>query len=117
MAVTFVARNSDVRLNTYRERISEDNIEDILCDCGYDFVLDCTDNFPAKFLINDAYVRLNKSFSHAGVTGFSGQSMTVVPQRGSCYRCIFEDVPDEGTVPTCCKVGVLGAVVGVVGSL
>ena len=117
MAATLAALNSDVQLNTYRERISEDNIEDILCDRSYDFVLDCTDNFPAKFLINDACVRLNKSFSHAGVTGFSGQIMTVVPQRGSCYRCIFEDVPDEGTVPTCCKVGVLGAVVGVVGSL
>ena len=117
MARTLAALNPAVRVNVYRERISEDNAEDILCDRSYDFVLDCTDNFPAKFLINDACVRLHKPFSHAEITGFSGQIMTVVPQEGPCYRCIFEDVPKDGTVPTSREIGVLGAAVGVMGSL
>jgi len=117
MAMALAALNPAVCVNVYRERLSEDNAEDILCDRSYDFVLDCTDNFPAKFLINDACVRLHKPFSHAGITGFGGQIMTVVPQEGPCYRCIFEDVPEDGTVPTSCEIGVLGAAAGVMGSL
>ena len=117
MTRALAALNPAVRINAYCEQISEDNIEDIFCDRSYDFVLDCTDNFPTKFLINDACVRLHKPFSHAGITGFSGQIMTVVPQKGPCYRCIFENVPEEGTVPTSREVGVLGAAVGVMGSL
>ena len=117
MARALAALNPAVRVNIYRERFSEDNAEDILCDRSYDFVLDCTDNFPAKFLINDACVRLHKPFSHAGITGFSGQIMTVLPGESPCYRCIFEDVPEEGTVPTSREIGVLGAAVGVMGSL
>ena len=117
MARALAALNPEVRVNVYRERLSEDNAEDILCDRSYDFVLDCTDNFPAKFLINDACVRLHKPFSHAGITGFSGQIMTVLPRESPCYRCIFEDVPKEGTVPTSREIGVLGAAVGVMGSL
>ena len=117
MAMALAALNPAVRVTVYRERLSEDNAEDILCDRSYDFVLDCTDNFPAKFLINDACVRLHKPFSHAGITGFSGQIMTVLPGESPCYRCIFEDVPEEGTVPTSREIGVLGAAVGVMGSL
>ena len=117
MAMALAALNPAVRVTVYRERLSEDNAEEILCDRSYDFVLDCTDNFPAKFLINDACVRLHKPFSHAGITGFSGQIMTVLPGESPCYRCIFEDVPEEGTVPTSREIGVLGAAVGVMGSL
>ena len=117
MAMALAALNPAVRVNVYRERLSEYNVESILCDRSYDFVLDCTDNFPAKFLINDACVRLHKPFSHAGITGFSGQIMTVLPGESPCYRCIFEDVPEEGTVPTSREIGVLGAAVGVMGSL
>ena len=117
MAATLAALNPDVRILTYHERIGADNIAGILGDQDYDFVLDCTDNFPTKFLINDACVRLQKPFSHAGVVGFGGQIMTIVPGKGPCYRCIFEDAPKEGTVPTSREVGVLGAAVGIIGAL
>ena len=117
LARALAALNPAVRVNVYRERFSEDNAEDILCDRSYDFVLDCTDNFPTKFLINDACVRLQKPFVHAGVVGFDGQIMTIVPGKGPCYRCIFEDVPKEGTVPTSHEIGILGAVPGILGTL
>ena len=116
MAMALAALNPAVCVNVYRERLSEDNAEDILCDRSYDFVLDCTANFPAKFLINDACVRLRKPFSHAGITGFSGQIMTVLPGESPCYRCIFEDVPKEGTVPTSREIGVLGAAAAAIGA-
>ena len=117
MAATLAALNPDVRILTYHERIGADNIAGILGDQDYDFVLDCTDNFPTKFLINDACVRLQKPFVHAGVVGFGGQIMTIVPGKGPCYRCIFEDVPKEGTVPTSHEIGILGAVPGLLGTL
>lgn len=117
MAGTLAALNPAVRLHVYHERAAADNIEGIVRDRDYDFVLDCTDNFPAKFLLNDTCVRLDTPFSHAAITGFHGQIMTVVPKKGPCYRCIFEDVPEEGAVPTARDVGVLGAAVGVLGAL
>lgn len=117
MAATLAALNPSVRLNVYRERIGEENIADLIRDRDYDFILDCTDNFPTKFLINDACVRLRKPFSHAGVVGFGGQIMTVVPGRGPCYRCLFEEPPKAGEVPTSHEIGILGAVPGVMGTL
>ena len=80
-------------------------------------VTDATDNFAAKFLINDACVLAGKPYIHAGVVGFAGQVMTVIPGEGPCYRCIFRDLPAAGEIPTCKEAGVLGAVVGVIGSL
>ncbi len=107
--------NPDVSIQTYNEFISSDNIAGIIAD--YDFVLDCTDNFEAKFLINDACVIADKPFTHAGVTGFQGQLMTVIPHETSCYRCIFQAPPPEGAVPSCAEAGIIGAAAGVVGSL
>ena len=80
-------------------------------------MIDATDNFAAKFLINDACVLAGKPYIHAGVVGFAGQVMTVIPGEGPCYRCIFRDLPAAGEIPTCKEAGVLGAVVGVIGSL
>ncbi|MDR2753977.1 MAG: HesA/MoeB/ThiF family protein [Oscillospiraceae bacterium] len=81
----------------------------------YDFILDGTDNFAAKFLINDACVLAQKPFCHAGVTKFSGQLMTWVPDvDGPCYRCVFREIPPPMAT---CKQGVVGAVVGVIGCL
>jgi len=82
---------------------------------NYDFILDCTDSFEAKFLINDACVRAGKPFCHAGVLQFHGQLMTWLPGRGlPCYRCIFRDIPP----PTpAAEKGVLGAAVGAIGCL
>jgi adenylyltransferase/sulfurtransferase len=84
---------------------------------GYDFVIDGTDNFPAKFLINDACVIAGKAFSHAGILRFEGQTMTVVPGKSRCYRCLFREPPPANAVPSCAEAGVLGAIAGVMGTL
>ena len=107
--------NPDVKVNTYHTFVSADNILDIIKD--YDFIIDATDNFPAKFLINDACVIARKPFVHAGIIRFSGQLMTYVPQQGPCYRCIFRDIPPKDAVPTCRDAGIIGAMGGVIGSL
>ena len=83
----------------------------------YDFIIDGTDNFPAKFLINDACVLEKKPFSHAGIIRFKGQLMTYVPGEGPCYRCVFKNPPPKDAVPTCKQAGVIGAMGGVIGSL
>ena len=107
--------NPDVTVHTYRTYVSADNIMDLIKD--YDFIIDGTDNFPAKFLINDACVLAKKPFSHAGIIRFQGQLMTYVPGEGPCYRCIFKDPLPKDAVPTCKQAGVIGAMGGVIGSL
>jgi molybdopterin/thiamine biosynthesis adenylyltransferase len=87
------------------------------CIRDYDFVIDGTDNFPTKFLINDACVLAGKAFSHAGILRFTGQLMTYVPGQGPCYRCVFREPPPPQAVPTCRQAGVIGALAGIVGSL
>jgi molybdopterin-synthase adenylyltransferase len=108
--------NPDVNVVTYQEWVNAGNIKDIIKDQDYDFIIDGTDNFPAKFLINDACVLLQKPFSHAGIIRFQGQIMTYVPGNGPCYRCIFETPPPDA-VPTCKQAGVLGVMGGVIGTL
>lgn len=107
--------NPDVTVNTYRTFVTSENILELVKD--YDFVIDGTDNFPAKFLINDACVMAKKPFSHAGIIRFKGQLMTYVPGEGPCYRCVFRDPPPKDAVPTCRQAGVIGAMGGVIGSL
>lgn len=112
---TMEAINPDVTVKTYRTFITSENIMDIISD--YDFIIDGTDNFPAKFLINDACVMAKKPFSHAGIIRFKGQLMTYVPGQGPCYRCVFKNPPPKDAVPTCKQAGVIGAMGGVIGSL
>ena len=112
---TIKAINPDVDVVTYNEFLTSRNILQILA--GYDFILDGTDNFAAKFLINDACVIANKPFSHAGILRFNGQLMTVIPHESPCYRCVFENPPPNGDVPTCREAGVIGAMAGVIGTL
>lgn len=107
--------NPDVTVKTYRIFVSAENILDLIAD--YDFIIDGTDNFPAKFLINDACVMAKKAFSHAGIIRFKGQLMTYVPGQGPCYRCVFKNPPPKDAVPTCKQAGVIGAMGGVIGSL
>ena len=107
--------NPDVTVNTYHTFVTSGNIREIIRD--YDFIIDGTDNFPAKFLINDACVMEKKPFSHAGIIRFKGQLMTYVPGEGPCYRCVFRDPPPKDAVPTCKQAGVVGAMGGVIGSL
>lgn len=112
---TMNAINPDVTVNTYRQFVTSENIMELIAD--YDFIIDGTDNFPAKFLINDACVMAEKPFSHAGIIRFKGQLMTYVPGEGPCYRCVFKNPPPKDAVPTCKQAGVIGAMGGVIGSL
>ena len=114
-AETMEAINPDVTVKTYRTFVDSSNIMDLIKD--YDFIIDGTDNFPAKFLINDACVMAKKPFSHAGIIRFKGQLMTYVPGEGPCYRCVFKNPPPKDAVPTCKQAGVIGAMGGVIGSL
>jgi molybdopterin/thiamine biosynthesis adenylyltransferase len=114
---TMNAMNPDVEVVTYREWINATNITDIIKDRDYDFIIDGTDNFPVKFLINDACVMLGKPFSHAGIIRFQGQLMTYIPGKGPCYRCVFKEPPPPDAVPTCRQAGVIGVMGGVIGTL
>lgn len=112
---SMLAINPDIKVDTYRTFVTSENIMELLKD--YDFIIDGTDNFPAKFLINDACVMAKKPFSHAGIIRFQGQLMTYVPGEGPCYRCVFKNPPPKDAVPTCKQAGVIGAMGGVIGSL
>ena len=112
---TIERMNPDVTVHTYRTFVDSKNILELIKD--YDFIIDGTDNFPAKFLINDACVMAGKPFSHAGIIRFKGQLMTYVPGQGPCYRCVFKNPPLKDAVPTCKQAGVIGAMGGVIGSL
>lgn len=108
------AINPDVKVVTYLARVDSTNITEIIRD--YDFVIDGTDNFPTKFLINDACVMEGKPFSHGGILRFDGQTFTYLPGTG-CYRCVFPAPPPKGAVPTCSEAGILGAVAGMLGTV
>ncbi|MDR2619205.1 MAG: molybdopterin-synthase adenylyltransferase MoeB [Treponema sp.] len=114
---TMNAMNPDTEVVAYHEWINSSNITDIIRDRDYDFVIDGTDNFPVKFLINDACVMLKKPFSHAGIIRFQGQLLTYIPGKGPCYRCVFREPPPPDAVPTCRQAGVLGVMGGVIGTL
>jgi molybdopterin/thiamine biosynthesis adenylyltransferase len=105
----------DLRLNLYPFRITPQNAPDLIA--PYDFIIEATDNFESKFLINDVCVQMGKPFSHAGILGTFGQTMTVLPGAGPCFRCVFEDVPPPGVVPGAEEAGVLGCVPGVLGAI
>ncbi|HEY0840853.1 MAG TPA: HesA/MoeB/ThiF family protein [Vulgatibacter sp.] len=83
---------------------------------GVDVVLDGSDNFPTRFMINDACVLTRTPLVHGAILRFTGQVMTVVPGETACYRCLFEEPPPAGVVPSCAEAGVLGALCGIVGS-
>ncbi|MCR5665380.1 MAG: molybdopterin-synthase adenylyltransferase MoeB [Eubacterium sp.] len=112
---TMKAINPDVTVTTYRRFVDASNIRELIRE--YDFIIDGTDNFPAKFLINDACVLEEKPFSHAGIIRFQGQLMTYVPGEGPCYRCVFKNPPPKDAVPTCKQAGVIGAMAGTIGTL
>lgn len=114
---TIQGMNPDVDVVTYQEWVSSANIKDIIKDRDYDFIIDATDNFESKFLINDACVFLEKPFSHAGVLQLLGQTMTYVPGKGPCYRCVFINPPPANAVPNNKDVGVLGVMPGILGTI
>ena len=109
------AINPDVTVNTYQEWVSASNIAGLIAD--YDFVIDGTDNFAAKFLVNDACVQGGKAYSHGGILQFDGQTITVLPKESACYRCIFPTPPPKDAIPTCSQAGVIGVLPGVLGTI
>ncbi len=104
--------NPDVSVDTIKERLTAQNIASTIA--NYDFIVDCTDNFETKFLINDACVAAQKPFCHGGAAGLDGQVMTVA-KGSACLRCVLGSAPLDA--PTCAELGVLGSVVGVIGSI
>jgi molybdopterin/thiamine biosynthesis adenylyltransferase len=106
--------NPDVQVVTYQSLLTAENALEVIKD--YDFVVDGTDNFPVKFLINDACVIAGKPFSHGGILRFDGQTLTYLPGT-ACYRCLFHAPPPPNAVPTCSQAGVLGAIAGMLGTI
>jgi len=114
-ADTMQAINPDIVVNKHWASLCADNIRDIIRD--YDFIIDGSDNFPTKFLVNDACIIENIPFSHGGVLRFAGQTMTVLPGKSACYRCAFPKPPPVNAVPTCSQAGILGPVAGILGTI
>lgn len=106
--------NPEVKVIIHHSYITVDNATDIIRD--YDFILDCTDSFASKYLVNDACILADKPFCCGGVVKWGGQIMTHTPGT-ACYRCIFPEPPSEDNVETCSTVGVLGPAVGVMGAI
>jgi len=105
--------NPDVKLNIISERLKADNVVGIIK--NYDMVVDGSDNFATKFLLNDACVMQGIPLIHAGVLRYGGQVMTILPQKSACYRCIFPEPPPANSVPTCQEAGILNTVAGIIG--
>lgn len=108
------ALNPSLNLQVFRERLNAENIQEVLK--GYDLVVEATDAFGSKFLINDACVLLHKILVRASALHFSGQVMSIKPKVSACYACLF-DAPPKGEMPTGASVGILGAVAGLFGVL
>jgi len=110
------ALNPDCNIEVINDRIIPTNVKDILKES--DFVIEGSDNFPTKMLINDACVNLKIPFTIAGVLRFHGQLMTVVPEKKTaCYRCVFRDIKDAPSGMSCSQAGVIGLVPGMLGCL
>ena len=107
--------NPHVVVETHEARLSSANAMEILK--GYDVVVDCTDNFPARYLINDACVLLGRPDVYASIFRFDGQASVFQASRGPCYRCLFPEPPPPETVQDCAVAGVLGVLPGIMGSI
>lgn len=107
--------NPHVEVDVYRQRLNKDNIFALLD--KYDVVVDGVDNFPTRYLLNDACVMKKKTLVEGGILRFMGLIMSIRGGETACYRCVFEEPPPPGTVPSCAEAGILGAVAGVAGTL
>jgi molybdopterin/thiamine biosynthesis adenylyltransferase/rhodanese-related sulfurtransferase len=112
---TIEALNPDVKVVEHRMRLDASNILEVLED--YDIVVDGADNFPTRYLLNDASVRLRKPVVSASILAFEGQISTFVPFEGPCYRCLYPTPPPAELAPSCGAAGVLGVMAGVMGLL
>ena len=109
------ALNPDVNVETYETRFGQENAIDLIK--PYDIVIDGVDNFPAKFLINDACYFSKKPLIHGGILRFEGRVFSIIPGQSACYRCIFKQPPPAGLVPSCQEAGIIGAVAGIIGTI
>ena len=112
---TLQALNPDVRIVPFHERFTRENAERIARD--FDIILDGTDNFAARYLVNDICIKLNKPNVHGSIHRFEGQVAVFCHGDGPCYRCLYPEPPPAGWAPTCAEAGVLGLLPGVIGSL
>jgi sulfur-carrier protein adenylyltransferase/sulfurtransferase len=110
------ALNPDVEVVAYQERLTSENVERILAD-GWDLVVDGADNFPTRYLVNDASVWHGIPVVHGSIYRFEGQVTVFKPHEGPCYRCLFPTPPPPELAPSCAEGGVLGVLPGVIGSL
>lgn len=108
------AINPEINITTYRQFLNSGNAVQIIE--PWDFIIDATDNYEAKFLINDTCVRLNKAFSHGAILNYEGMTFTHLPGT-ACYRCFFKEPPPDGTVPKASESGILGAIAGMTGTI
>ena len=107
--------NPDVKVIPHQTRLSSENVLDIIKD--YDLIVDGADNFPTRYLLNDAALKLNKPVVHASIYRFEGQVTSFIPHNGPCYRCLYPSPPPADMAPSCQEAGVLGVLCGVIGSL
>lgn len=105
--------NPNVTIHTYNEMLTKDNIMRLIKD--YDIIVDGTDNFQTRYLVNDACVFTKKPFVYGSIFRFEGQATVFYPGKGPCYRCLFAEPPPPGMVPSCAEGGVLGILPGVIG--
>jgi len=109
------ALNPDCKTVLHEERLVAANALGIISQ--YDVVLDGVDNFPGKFLINDACYFAGKPLVHAGILRFDGRVMTIIPNHSACYRCVFKTPPPPGLVASCQEAGVIGVLAGIIGTI
>ena len=114
-AAAIRALNPDVEVIPHRTRLTAENALGLLD--GWDVVIDGTDNFPTRYLVNDASVMLGLPLVHGAVLGFNGQVGVFDAQRGPCYRCLHPTPPPAGSVPSCAEAGVLGVLPGIIGTM
>ncbi len=109
------AINPDVKVETHEARFTAENALELIK--PYDIVIDGVDNFPAKFLINDACYFAEKPLVHGGILRFEGRVFSIIPKQSACYRCIFKQPPPAGLVPSCQEAGIIGVVAGIIGTI
>ena len=114
-SLTLQAVNPEVRVEAIPERVGAHNALDLVR--SYDVVVDGLDNFPGRYLLNDACWLARRPLVEAAILRFRGMAMTIVPGEGPCYRCVFPEPPPEGAVPSCREAGVIGALAGVMGTI
>jgi len=112
---TLSALNPDVKVETHRDRLLSDNVLEIMS--GYDVVVDGGDNFPTRYLVNDASLHLRVPVVHGSIFRFEGQVSVFSPWDGPCYRCLHAEAPPPELAPSCAEAGVLGVLPGVIGSI